>query len=121
MRYLPIYPSTDLSLNFNDGYQLVEGIAALISLTALPEIGFFVSAVGFDSFSCFYSLSSPIPPNLEHSRSGTPRGATSIASPMEPRLTITASQKPEGYGRLQSEDPNRHARWIVDAIAAALT
>ena len=40
---------------------------------------------------------------------------------MEPRLTITASQKPDGYGRLQSEDPNRHARWIVDAIAAALT
>jgi hypothetical protein len=36
------------------------------------------------------------------------------------RPTITASQKPDGYGRLQSEDAQRHARSIVDAIAAAL-
>jgi hypothetical protein len=79
-----------------------------------------VSAVGFNSFAWFCSLSSPIPPSLEHSRSGTPRRATSIARPMEPRLSITASQKPDGYGRLQSTDPHRHARWIVDAIAAAL-
>jgi hypothetical protein len=39
---------------------------------------------------------------------------------MGPRPTITAAQKPDGYGRLQSDDAQRHARSIVDAIAAAL-
>ena len=39
---------------------------------------------------------------------------------MGPRPTITASQKPDGYRRLQSEDGLRHSRSIVDAIAAAL-
>jgi hypothetical protein len=34
--------------------------------------------------------------------------------------TITAAQMPDGYGRLQSDDAQRHARSIVDAIAAAL-
>jgi hypothetical protein len=39
---------------------------------------------------------------------------------MGPRPTITAAQKPDGYGRLQSDDAQRHARSIVDAVAAAL-
>jgi hypothetical protein len=71
-------------------------IAALILSQPFPRLCFFVSTVGFNSFSWFCSLSSPIPPSLEHFRCGTPRRATSIARPMEPRLSITASQKLDG-------------------------
>jgi hypothetical protein len=39
---------------------------------------------------------------------------------MVPPPTITAAQMPDGYGRLQSDDAQRHGRSIVDAIAVAL-
>ncbi len=48
------------------------------------------------------------------------RRARPKALPTVPRAIITAAQKPDGFGRLQSEDALRPAHSIVDAIASGL-
>lgn len=47
-------------------------------------------------------------------------GRRSAPCRMEPRPTITAAQKPDGFGHLQSREALSHARTLVDAIAAAM-
>ena len=49
-------------------------------------------------------------------------GSAACSAPcrMELRPTITAAQKPDGFGQLQSREALSHARTLVDAIAAAM-